>query len=91
MGIVYEATEVESGRQVALKLLSAGLVRDKSIVDRFLREAQLAAQISHPRTTFVYEAGQIDGRPYIVMELMPGLTLQDALAIDGPVCPRTGR
>ncbi len=79
MGIVYEASEIETGRKVALKLLSAGLTGDEENVDRFVREARLAAQISHPRTTFVYEAGQQDGRPYIAMELMPGKTLQDVL------------
>ncbi len=79
MGAVYEATDTATGRRVALKLLSLGRARDKMAVDRFLREAQLAAQISHPRTTFVFEAGEDRGRPFIVMELMPGRTLQDEL------------
>ncbi len=83
MGVVYEATEIETGRRVALKLLSSGLARDKSAVDRFVREGQLAAQVSHPRTTFIYEAGEHTGQPFIVMELMPGRTLEDELTEQG--------
>ena len=79
MGVVYEACDKTTGRHVAVKLLSSGLTSDRENVDRFVQEAKLAAQISHPRTTFIYEAGEFEGRPYIVMELMPGQTLQDIL------------
>ena len=79
MGVVFEAVDEDNQRNVAVKLLSTGMASDSDYVERFIREGQLAARLSHPRTTFVYEAGQHQGSPYIVMELMPGKTLQDVL------------
>src|SRR5262245_25439236 len=58
MGVVYEAEHVESGRRVALKLLSPGLAQSQESMERFLREGRLAAALSHERSTFVYEAGE---------------------------------
>jgi hypothetical protein len=83
MGAVWEAEQIGSGRRVALKLLSDRLPRTPDTVERFLREARTAASISHPRSTFVFGAGEEAGRPYIVMELMPGRTLADMLADSG--------
>jgi len=60
-----------SGRHVALKLLAAGREHAPETLERFVREGQLAAALSHPRSTFVYEAGAHEGQPYISMELMP--------------------
>jgi uncharacterized RDD family membrane protein YckC len=76
MGVVLEAEDTQNGRRVALKLLSPGLAGSAEAMERFMREARLAAGLSHPRTTFVYEAGEDADRPYIAMELMPGCTLQ---------------
>lgn len=83
MGVVWEATELDSGRKVAIKLLSKTMIRDEPTVDRFIREGRLAAQLSHPRSTFIYKAGELDGQPYIAMELMPGDTLQETVDKDG--------
>jgi len=83
MGSVWEAEQLDSGRRVALKLLSERLGSTPETVERFLREARTAASISHPRSTFVFGAGEHAGRPYIVMELMPGRTLADLLRDDG--------
>ncbi|HEV3006483.1 MAG TPA: protein kinase [Pirellulales bacterium] len=85
MGLVWEAEQTGSGRRVALKLLSERLPRTPDTVERFLREARTAASISHPRSTFVFGAGEQAGRPYIVMELMPGRTLADVLHDAGPL------
>ena len=60
MGIVYAAEEVESGRQVALKVIAAPL-RSQGERDRFLREGQLAASINHPNCVYVFGAYEIDG------------------------------
>lgn len=79
MGVVWEAEELENGRRVAIKLLAKSMAQDDQAMGRFLREGQLAAQLSHPRTTFVFSAAELDGAPYIAMELMPGDTLQDIL------------
>ncbi|MDG2383714.1 MAG: protein kinase [Pirellulaceae bacterium] len=77
MGVVLDAEHQASGRRVALKLLSPNLPRTRETIDRFLNEANLAAALSHPRTTFVYEAGEVDGHFFIAMERMPGRTLRD--------------
>src|SRR5262249_7189938 len=70
MGVVYEAEHEESGRRVALKLLTPGMSQSEESMERFLREGRLAAALSHARSTFVYEAGEHAGQPYIAMELM---------------------
>lgn len=85
MGVVWEAEQAETGRRVALKLISPSLQPTRETVDRFLREGQLAAAVSHPRSTFVFGAGEEDGQPYIAMELMPGDTLKDILDREGPL------
>ena len=56
---------------------------DETYVKRFIREAQLAAQVSHPNVTFIYGAGNEAGQPYIAMELMPGNTLADLVSVEG--------
>ncbi|MFK7769733.1 MAG: protein kinase [Mariniblastus sp.] len=89
MGNVWEAVEVKTGRRVALKRLSKSMVTDESYLKRFVREARLAAKISHPRVTFVYNTGTDKGQPYIAMELMPGKTLADKVESEGPLDIRT--
>src|SRR6188768_2296940 len=76
MGQVYEAEETESGRRVALKLLSRGLGDDEER-ERFLREGQLAASLSHPNCVYVFGTSEIQGFPVIAMELVPEGTLKD--------------
>jgi uncharacterized RDD family membrane protein YckC len=83
MGAVWEAEQTGTGRRVALKLLSPRLSPTAENIDRFLREGKLAASVSHPRSTFVFGAGQQNGQPYIAMELMPGRTLKDVLDDEG--------
>jgi uncharacterized RDD family membrane protein YckC len=85
MGMVWEAEHSQSGRRVAVKLLSPRLPRTDETTQRFLREARAAASLSHPRSTFVFGAGDYQGQPYIVMELMPGRTLRDAVDGGGPM------
>lgn len=83
MGVVYEAEQDATGRRVAIKLLADNVSRNESAVARFLQEAKFAAAFSHPRSTFVYEAGEAEGLFYIVMELMPGGTLKDIVDKEG--------
>ena len=84
MGEVFEAEEVVTGRRLALKMLSSNVPRNSQTVERFMNEASLAASLTHPRTTFVYGAGEQDGKFYISMELMPGQTLKDLVEKGGP-------
>ena len=87
MGRVYEAEEAATGRRVAVKLISAEYAGSPDAVERFRREGRLASGVAHPRCVFVLAADEAAGRPYIVMELMPGETLQDLVDRDGPLPP----
>lgn len=84
MGQVYEAEETDSGRRVALKLLSRGLGDDEER-ERFLREGQLAASLSHPNCVYVFGTSEIQGFPVIAMELVPEGTLKDLVVPDSPL------
>ena len=84
MGQVYEAEESESGRRVALKLLSRGLGDDEER-ERFLREGRLAASLSHPNCVYVFGTSEIQGFPVIAMELVPEGTLKDRVVPEAPM------
>jgi serine/threonine protein kinase len=79
MAVVYLAHDRELGRPVALKLLAVHLAGDGDFRKRFVREARLAARLSHPNVVHVYDAGEDEGRPFIVMEYVPGETLARVL------------
>lgn len=84
MGQVFEAEDTQSGRRVALKVLSGPTLppEDRS---RFLREGRLAAAISDPHCVYVFGTEEIDGRPVIAMELVPRGTLRDLVRERGPL------
>jgi len=75
MAAVYLAHDEELDRLIALKLLPEHVADDDTFHARFLREARLAARLSHPNVVRVYDAGEADGRPFIVMEYVPGRSL----------------
>ena len=75
MAVVYRAHDEELDRDVAIKVLADHHASDPEFRQRFLREARLAAPLSHPNIVSVYDAGEVDGSPYIVMELVEGTTL----------------
>jgi hypothetical protein len=87
MGTVYEAVDAHSGRHVALKLIAPEYAGSPTAVERFRQEGRLASLIAHPRCVFVFAADEDAGRPYIVMELMPGGTLQELADRKGPLPP----
>jgi eukaryotic-like serine/threonine-protein kinase len=87
MATVYLAHDGELERPVALKILAENLAGDATFRDRFEREARLAARLSHPNVVRVFDVGESDGRPFIVMEYVEGDTLADELGRHGPLPP----
>jgi uncharacterized RDD family membrane protein YckC len=87
MGTVYEAEELATGRRVALKVIAPDYAAAPEAVDRFRQEGRLASLIGHPRCVFVLAVDEDAGRPYIVMELVPGATLHDLIKERGPLPP----
>jgi serine/threonine-protein kinase len=84
MGAVYEARDTELERSVAIKLMRPHLLESAEAAARFKREARAAAGLSHPNVVTVYDFGVAeDGRAYLVMELLAGCTLREALVGDG--------
>jgi Tol biopolymer transport system component/predicted Ser/Thr protein kinase len=76
MGSVYKAVDTKLNRPVAIKFLSSDLA-DAEARRRFQREAQMASSLNHPHIVTVYDAGEIDGRQYLVTEYVDGGTLRD--------------
>jgi serine/threonine protein kinase len=79
MATVFLAHDRKLDRPVAIKLLADNLAGDEEVRARFTREARLAAKLDHPNVVQVYDVGEEDDRPYIIMELVAGGTLGDRL------------
>ncbi len=84
MADVYRAFDPHINRPLAAKVLKSEFLRDRQYADRFLREAKAAGALSHPNIVTIYDVGEADGTPYIVMELLEGRPLDQALQ-DGPL------
>ena len=85
MADVFCAEDTHLGRQVALKVLYRRFAQDAQFVERFKREAQAAAGLSHPNVVNVYDRGEHDGTYYIAMEYLPGSTLKEVVNAHGPL------
>jgi tRNA A-37 threonylcarbamoyl transferase component Bud32 len=83
--VVYRATQVDLDRQVALKVFDDGYLQRSGAAERFRREAIAAGRLEHPRIVPVYDAGEIGGRAFISMRLVPGDTLAERVARTGPL------
>jgi len=89
MGQIFRATDTTLGRAVAIKVLDDRYARDESVRARFTREALAAARLSGtPNIVTIYDVGEHDERPFIVMEYLAGGSLEERLRAGGPVPPR---
>ena len=88
MGDIYRATDSVLGREVAIKVLAERYARDEDVRERFTREALAAARLSGaPNTVTIYDVGEHNGRPYIVMEYLGGGSLDEVLRNEGAQPP----
>ncbi len=91
MGTVFAATDERLHRRVAVKVLKEDLAGDARFVERFRREARAAAALTHPNVATVFDFGDHDAAPFIVMELVEGRDLARVLREDGPLPPDRAR
>ncbi len=87
MAAVYRARHAKLGRDVALKVIHETLAASDGHVRRFMQEARAAASVSHPNIADITDVGEVDGRPYLVMEYLEGEPLAALLARRGHLSP----
>jgi len=88
MADVFEGQDTLLNRKVAIKVLHSQFSSDEAFVKRFRREAQAAANLSHPNIVGIYDWGQAEGTYFIVMEIVDGRSLRDVLRSEGALLPR---
>jgi serine/threonine-protein kinase len=85
MGQVFRAIREPEGETVALKVMKREFAADQQYSRRFLREARAAQEVEHKHLVRVLEAGEADGRQYLVMRYVPGRSLEERIEVDGPL------
>jgi serine/threonine-protein kinase len=90
MATVYLAIDTRLQREVALKIIHPHLSNDQDFREKFMREALIAARLSHPNLVNIFDQGQDGDLAYIAMEYVPGITLRDALREHGSIDSKRG-
>lgn len=85
MAEVFRATDLQLQRPVAVKIPHAYLAADPILVERLRQEARIVSTLEHPGIVKVYDYGEDEGQPFLVMELVPGSSLGELLAVEGPL------
>ncbi|MDG2223086.1 MAG: serine/threonine-protein kinase [Rubripirellula sp.] len=80
MGVVFRARQISLEREVAIKMILRGRLASESDLNRFLAEASASASLKHPNIVPVYDAGDVEGRPFFSMQLIEGQTLAERVA-----------
>jgi serine/threonine-protein kinase len=88
LGVLYRGRDTTLGREVAVKVMAAGLLGDAAAHDRFFREAKAAARLQHVNIVTIFEFGEHDETPFIVMEFLRGRSLADRLQESPPMTLR---
>lgn len=88
MGVVFRARQISLDREVAIKMILRGRLASEADLQRFLAEASATARLQHPNIVPVYEAGDIEGRPFFSMQLIVGETLAERVINHGPLPQR---
>jgi serine/threonine-protein kinase len=91
MGTVYRAVDTESGRDIALKVLSPDLATNPKVLERFRREARAASRLRHENIVAVYEFGEHAGTHFLALEFIDGVDLQDYIKERGKLSPDEAR
>src|SRR5690242_16576209 len=84
MGVVFQAEDIRLGRLVAVKCISERLEQDPVALARFQREAHAISSLNHPNICTLYDIGEYEGCPFLVLEYLEGRTLRDRLG-EGPL------
>jgi eukaryotic-like serine/threonine-protein kinase len=85
MGRVFKARHRLMNRLVAIKVICPELLKNRGVVQRFRREARLAARLNHPNVVLAHDAQEVNGRHFLVMEYVEGITLAELIRCNGPL------